>query len=119
MSSRITYGNAKRFLVSAYRFIKDGGTQVPQEQAERRATTCSDCPQNDRKAKVGYCADCFKGVIFIFLRKRLSTSKDKKLTYCHCCGCDLRVKVHIPIEAIDNSGLLKKYPKHCWNRTES
>ena len=116
MSDRITIGNAKRFLVSAYRFFKGGGETVGQIKAEKRAYACSHCPQNDRKNKKGLCPDCFKGVVFIFLRKRLQTSQDKKLTYCHCCGCDLRVKVHIPIEAIDNEGV--DYPDHCWNKTE-
>ena len=118
-AKRVTFGNAKRFLRSAYNFIKEGGETVPQKKAEERALVCSECPQNDRNAKGKLCPDCLKGVMFIFLRKRLHTKKDEKLTYCYVCGCDLRVKVHIPIGAIDNEGVLEKYPKHCWNRTES
>lgn len=84
-------------------WLPDGKT-VPQELADKRATTCVTCPQH----KTGNWLDMFVAPVANLLKKQLEereklnlkTSQDDKLNFCDACGCPLKTKVHIPIEYI-------------------
>jgi hypothetical protein len=45
------------------------------------------------------------------------TSQNMRLHARNVCGCELKVKVLVPEEAIDNRGL--EYPEWCWQREPS
>ena len=105
--------------VEIARFLKtiwDWGTTsgfafVSQEEAERRAAICARCPMN---TQVSGCLGC-TGVARLInrIRRDRTTSFDNDLDACNVCGCELKVKVLVPLDVIDNSGL--DYPDWCWN----
>ena len=111
--SKWTAADVKRFLTT----VKNWGTQtrfafVDQDEAERRAAICAACPMN---VEVSGCMGCAGvGAMVKLLRGTRTTREDRKLNYCDVCGCALQVKVHLPLEAVDNSGL--EYPPHCWQK---
>jgi hypothetical protein len=100
-----------RFLKTVWEWGKMSGFQfVPMEEAERRAEICSRCPAN---TAVSGCLGC-TGVARLTnqIRGDRKTKFDTKLHACNVCGCELKVKVLVPLEVIDNRGL--EYPKECW-----
>jgi hypothetical protein len=104
------------------RFLKtiwDWGTMkgfnfVPMEEAERRAAICAGCPMN---TPVSGCLGC-TGVAAAIRRIQGNhkTSQDRLLNACNVCGCELKVKVLVPEDVIDNRGL--DYPEWCWQRAD-
>jgi hypothetical protein len=42
------------------------------------------------------------------------SSKDAELRGCVICSCVLKLKVHLPLDAIDNAGL--NFPDFCWQK---
>lgn len=105
-----------RFLKTVWEWgAKEGFKFVPMEEAERRAAICADCPMN---TSVSGCLGC-TGVAAMIRRIQgnQKTSKDTYLDACNVCGCELKVKVLVPMGVIDNSGL--EYPAHCWQGVRS
>lgn len=99
------------------------------EEAIRRSTICKDCVFNKHTGMRGRCPGCFarKAVLFLFGHRQGYGEKMKifpeavpmsknplngQLTYCEKCGCDLKLKVFLPLGVIDNEGV--EYPPHCW-----
>lgn len=86
---------------------------VKQEEADRRAKICANCPEDLR----GICSSCMSNEFFdIFgwmLRANRKTPYDSALEVCAVCGCLLTAKVHISNETL--FALSKhKYPPNCW-----
>lgn len=106
---RATIRDIFRFLSTVESLSANGWKAVPQEEAERRASICAQCPHNTRIS----CLGC-NGVAKLasnLLGKR-GTAYDDRLQSCDICGCVLKLKVHIPMESVDNTGL--EYPDFCW-----
>jgi hypothetical protein len=84
------------------------------EEAERRASVCSECPLNDRSR----CTVC--GGLLAVVRRldgRRETSYDPVLGTCRLCGCLLRVKVHVSSEALKAATTKPpedQIPGFCW-----
>jgi hypothetical protein len=100
-----------RFLKTVWEWgTKEGFKFVEKEEAGRRAAICVRCPMN---TPVSGCLGC-TGVAALIRRIQGTnkTSQDANLHTCNVCGCELRVKVLVPLEVIDNSGLA--YPEWCW-----
>ena len=102
------------FLKTSAKWLGGGMTMVPQEEAERRAGLCQNCPYN--RALSGGCAVCSNAVNSLrsnILHK--STSQDSKLQSCVICSCDNRTTVHIPIKTLEtvphDFSLAKQW---CW-----
>lgn len=83
---------------------------VEQGEAERRALICADCP-NNQDIVCGWCAGSPLPVIANHLGGR-HTSSDDKLKSCSVCLCQLKAKVHMPLEVMDTAGL--DVPSFCW-----
>jgi hypothetical protein len=105
------------FLETNAEFLAEGAEQVPQEEAERRASICSTCPLNVR---VDGCGVCVRTVNEYRTRllKATPTSKDGLIKACGVCGCDLKSIVHLPLSALRAKGD-KDYPDWCWQKRES
>jgi hypothetical protein len=104
-----------RFLKTIWNWgTAEGFNFVPMEEAERRAAICAKCPMNTR---VSGCLGC-TGVAALIRRIQgdHKTSQDPKLNACNVCGCELKVKVLVPTEVIDNRGL--EYPEWCWQNQQ-
>jgi len=112
----ITFADVIRFGKTTLKYLKSGGRVVSQEEAERRAEICTACEFNNPKNKDEKgCLSCIAKKIYFAIRKRTpETSLDDKLTFCKVCNCELKIKVHLPLSAIDNEGIIHKYPWHCW-----
>lgn len=110
----ITFDNIISFLRTAMRWIQMGGKFVPYEEAERRAAICRTCPANHGAARRGACPECFARRAVKFIADQLKDRRFENLTYCEHCGCDLNLKVNLPLEALQTNGY--DYPEHCWQR---
>lgn len=91
---------------------------VSQEEADARALTCSQCPNNI--AAIGGCAACAdllsKAVAIIGQRK---TKYDNSLRACGVCGCDLKAIAHVPLSILakgENEEQAKLYSSFCWKK---
>lgn len=106
-------------------WIKDGHEAVDATLAEKRAEICTRCPLNKQGGLLDFFTDKVSEAIRRTLedRKRmnLSTIHDAKLGVCDACYCPLKLKIHLPLNAI-----LKRMPDNvraalapgCWIRSE-
>ena len=100
------------FIKTNVHWFVHGAEKVPQEEAERRAKICQNCPLNVGIASG--CATCNRTLDAY--RKEIvqdSTTLDKSLRACAVCGCDLKSIVHIPLASLQAKGD-KEFPKWCW-----
>ena len=104
----------RRFLATMWHWLKGGGNLVDQSLAESRADICASCPNNKH---VHLCFAC-KGLTGIVreLKGERGTKRDPELNSCSSCCCVLQVKVHIPLEAMDDPSI--EYPSWCWMNKE-
>jgi len=121
---KISFQTIYSFFNTTMRFLMSGGKTVETEEAIRRSNICMECPFNNGKIR-GKCPNCFarKAVSFVF-GTRKPTDKPKIpfddnphtpfLYGCEQCGCDLRVKVWLPLEILRDDK--EKYPEWCWMR---
>jgi hypothetical protein len=117
---RLGIGDIVRFMYAALNFLKAGGRIVSPELAEQRSATCATCPM--RTGRVHGCWGCAS--LAPLLRQagnlaglKLHTSNDKSINYCGACGCYLKLKVWLPIDAYRDDGV--DYPDNCWVKRES
>lgn len=102
-------------------WLGEGAVPVASELSEQRATTCSDCPQNQSGDLMSLFTKPVSDLIIKQLEERkqlnLSTTKDDLLNVCKACGCPLKLKVHVPLSVIN--GKMKqpereKLDPRCW-----
>jgi hypothetical protein len=107
----LTLADIERFGNSIKKWMEGGMNFVPIEEAKRRANICIGC-HNNKPVKT--CLGCTKALSWMSERVGWpQTDKDSELQGCRACLCLLRLKIHLPLDAIDNTGV--KYPDHCWN----
>lgn len=112
-------------LESVVDWIASGAEAVPQEQAEKRAEICSQCPLNGRGGWEKWFTIPASNAIRSALRHKgefkLATKFDDQLGVCEACSCPMPLKVWVPLdrffphmsqEAKDN------LDKGCWIRLE-
>lgn len=102
---------------------RTSGTEKPsQELADRRAATCSECPQNK---EVTGCSTCSSKKLGSLIEKIVGASRTKydgQLRYCAVCHCNLRAKVWTKHDAIWDSmgdGMKAALPETCWVKQEN
>lgn len=111
----MTLDDVYRFANSVKKWAQGGMQFVPKEESERRAAICAKCQYNK---PVGICWGCSSALKWVGERVGWpQTSIDHELRGCVLCGCILKLKVHLPLEAIDNNGI--NFPIHCWNKEPS
>lgn len=102
----------QQFLTTAAAFVLGPDTLVTQEEAERRAGICSQCPLNVGLHGCAICRSTLNS-----LREKLTTRKtaqDDRLLACGVCGCDNRIQVHVPLSALATGSGDLVYPAWCW-----
>lgn len=97
-------------------FVMENGIKfVPQEEAERRARICAQCPLN---VPVSGCSVCEIARTLMDKSAKLlagrTTEQDSKLKACACCGCQLQAKVHLDMKVPYRNA---KFPSHCWQNS--
>lgn len=97
--------------------VKSGAQPVEQEEAERRAAICADCPRNIPIPPCQLCRSTVNLVGHWLIGKH--TSKDEELKGCGVCGCSLATSVWVPVEpqrealTVDQKKIL---PQRCWKK---
>lgn len=112
---RMDASDVRRFAISLNNFIGADSDKrwVSQEEAERRAAICVNCPHN---VVVNGCWGC-KGALnwIVEMMAGRSTSRDADLQQCSKCFCTLRAKVHIDLGVLmDGQEPLEDLPEFCW-----
>jgi hypothetical protein len=128
---KITINTIHTFLNTTMAWLRNGGELVPVKEAIQRSKICVECPYNNGRMR-GRCPGCFARKAIWFIYGHLGNRVDGKpgrnpekipvsenphneeLTYCGKCGCDLKLKVFIPTEVIDTTGV--DYPVWCWQK---
>ena len=121
------------FLSTTHNWIASGGKIVSTEHAAKRSAICVTCPNNRKDGAKGKCGGCFaRGAMMAIFGHQTGSGKatrwvpeaipmsqnplNGELTYCKACGCNLRIKVFIPLLVIENKGV--SYPDLCWQHSE-
>lgn len=105
---------AKHFYAAVKSAVFDG--IVPQEEAERRAAICAECPENGEQ-EIATCVGCFTAKFITEAAEALSshhTSLDARLNTCKKCQCRLVLKVFVKKEAMQDKSI--DWPQPCWMR---
>ncbi len=111
----VTVDDIARFGSTAKNWLENGGTWVDKPEAERRAAICADCVFNK---PVKLCFGCQTALSWLAHRIGWpETSRDAELSSCKRCKCLLKLKVHMPLNVLDDSGV--SYPDWCWAKQPS
>lgn len=89
---------------------------VSQDEADRRAKTCANCPAHTH----GICVTCagndFQDTLLSLKRAGRTTAYDSVLDICTICGCLVRARVHISKALLDLTPA-HDFPANCWIHT--
>lgn len=109
----VTLEDVKRFGATIKNWLASGEGFVPPEESERRAQICTKCQEYNKPLRL--CLGCAQGMQWMAERLDWPQSRhDPKLQGCTLCRCLLRLKIHVPLGVIDNTGI--DYPSHCWQK---
>lgn len=104
-------------------WLGDGGKPVVPELAQKRADVCLKCPNNQEKPIFELFAGPVAKLVIRQLKlkdeMRLRVRQEDCLHVCSVCGCILKLKIHVPLQSILESGNLDGLPSFCWQITES
>jgi hypothetical protein len=102
------------FLKTLVAWFTTGFVLVPQEEAERRAAICINCPYNVGLSGCGGCKTAVSVMRASLLKA--TTSQDAGLQACGVCGCDNPTQVHVPLEVLRAGKVDLPYPTWCWKK---
>jgi len=89
-------------------------TFVTQEEANRRAKICVECPHNVKPEDTGLAA--WADMVAYHATKGHTTEHDSKLFTCSICSCPLKAKCHLGGDLGVSAELKKKLPEYCWQK---
>jgi len=123
-SQGISSGDVKNFLNVLGNVLASGGSLVEQEEAERRAAICTECPQNiEVPGCLGMCPGSVAKLLLRFAAafqgRTLQTSRDAELKSCGVCGCANAAQVHVSLETLARVRGDFVFPAPCWKKPES
>lgn len=102
-------------------WLLKGGKLVDQATANARAEICAQCHNNRSSKEVrksccggGAAANTAVAVARKLIIHNKTTTSDKKLLTCAICGCDNKIKVWIPNDAIYTKDDANAFPTFCW-----
>lgn len=102
-------------------WLLGGRELVSQDVADRRASICSMCVQNDEPQGCTSCnSKVMKEAVEKLVGKR-STALHDRLLSCRICGCNLRAKVWFPLRILLDhmpAEQQERLPETCWLKTE-
>lgn len=106
-------------------WLGEGGTVVHEILAQKRANICLACPCNQKGSilKAAF-AEAVRFHLEVKNQLGIRVQGEKSLGECSVCMCQLRLKVHVPIETVhrhmmpgEREILLEKAPQ-CWQINE-
>lgn len=104
-------------------WLGDGGQPVPVSQAQARADICAKCPHNYKGHWLWSMATSLAIRAQMDLRRVMAISlrDEDELHICEICGCQLKLKVHVPFAHIYRhtaDEMFTKYPDFCWQKQD-
>jgi len=95
----------------------DGATADPRE-AQSRADACLNCPLNQPGGKIEeVTANAIKRHLEVKKHLGLRVKGEKSLNECKMCGCQIRLKIWVPIHIVKKHLTDREIgmaPQHCW-----
>lgn len=114
-------GSARRIVIGIQTmkdWLGDGLVPVEHAEADRRASICTRCPQNQPGSPlVDAAAETFRRLVAAKNDMKLVTSHDEKLETCAACSCALSLKVWAPLPHIlkhTDDEVRAKLWSECW-----
>jgi hypothetical protein len=99
-------------------WMASGRPMVSQEQADARSAVCAGCTHNVDPAGCQTCAwPALTNLVAGILGKHTSRHHEN-LKSCASCGCNLKVKVWVPLEHLKASFKYGELPAWCWIKRE-
>lgn len=103
-------------------WLGQGAVPVAASLAQTRADICLTCPKNVEAGDwitliTGSVAETIRAIRNLKSEMKLSVSGEEKLKTCDACGCDLPLKVHVPIEHLNEGTSAESKAKldpRCW-----
>lgn len=121
--SAISFADAMSFGKVLLKFFTskktDAGKFVDQEEANRRAEICRNCPLNVAESwSCGSCSQMIQDLVQSISGEK-KTPYDNELGFCGICHCSLKASVHYPLEAQAkgvNDEMVEKFKEtgYCW-----
>jgi hypothetical protein len=116
-SAWVDFQKVVRFLKTMLAWAKKGEF-VSQEESERRAAICNQCPM--AVPINGGCRPC--SAVFKEIKKLIKDRPDtleRGREACEACGCFLRLKLLVPSDVLDKAekGNTPDYAPGCWRLT--
>lgn len=103
-------------------WLGDGGKPVVPDLAQKRADICLTCPNNQEKPIYEMFAGAVAHTVIQQLNLKdemgLRVRREECLHVCSICICILRLKIHVPLRYISESGIPDGLPPFCWQITE-
>lgn len=103
-----------------------GESPVPAKQSEERSYKCLICPLNrpetDFEIVTGTVASLTKEVMAFRHKQKMTLPDEHLLGVCDACGCDLKLKLHVPVKHILETmkeEQLQALDAKCWIREET
>lgn len=111
----IHIADVKNFLLVAATWMTNDHKFVSQEEAERRAAICVDCPKNQEIAGCTSCSNLVAAVTGLVGGR--ATKHDPYLKGCAVCSCSNKAQVHLPLEVLQKGVTADmEFPSHCWKK---
>jgi len=99
-----------------------GGRPVDKEVSQHRANTCLKCPKHEKgsiyEKLTAPVAKVVRAQIELKNRMKLRVDGEKSLGTCTACGCQMCLKVHVPIEFIFQTTDLSELDENCFILSE-
>ena len=97
-------------------WIGQGSEVVPQEEAQRRADICIQCPKNvGGWMIIDRVADAIRRQTELKNHLNLRVDNEDKVKTCSACGCNSRLKLWIPLKNIEpEESERAKFDPKCW-----
>lgn len=114
-SVKIRIGDVLTFLTKMAKHVAKGFDLVEQEEAERRAAICAQCPKNREVSGCLFCQHLFEEVMEKIEKRK--TRLDHRLKSCLGCKCILKAMVWYPPKVLrDTSPADAQYAEGCWKK---
>lgn len=115
----LNMGDVMQFTKILGEAIIKGNKCVEQEEADRRAHVCANCPSN---VEPEGCAPCGIRNVAALLSKLVGakeTPHDKRLNSCKHCGCLNKAQVWFPLDLLQkhmSDKVNNDLPSNCWKK---
>ena len=100
-----------------------GGHIVERGLAQQRTDICLGCAFNQKSNMVtASVSQAIRKHLALKNHLQIRVAGEKSLHQCQICLCEMRLKVHVPIEFVQKTITeeeRQKFPDYCWQKTET